>query len=93
MDGLTPLQDKCLRLIQSYVTRERRPPTRRELCRLMSQRSTNGVNQVLDALEKKGYLKTSPRNRPRNIEVLRVPPKQLSLGDEFGSTQENDDGR
>jgi repressor LexA len=79
MDGLTPIQDSCLRTITRYVRQERRSPTRRELARLIGQKSTNGVNQLLRALAKKGCLTIGPPGKARNIAVLRVPAKQLSL--------------
>ncbi len=37
------------------------PPTVREICDRFDIRSTNGVRVILDALEKKGQLKRSPR--------------------------------
>jgi len=74
MNGLSPLQDKCFRLIQVYIAQEKRPPTRRELCRLMDQRSTNGVKQLLDALRKKGYITLSPPRRARNIKITHPTP-------------------
>lgn len=79
MDGLTTIQENCLRIIRNYITTERRPPTRRELAKLTGQRSTNGINQILAALERKGCIKMEPRGRARNIVVLRVPTRQLSL--------------
>ena len=79
MDGLTERQDSCLRTIDRYIKRHRRAPTRRELAELTGQKSTHGVNQILEALAKKGYVRIDPPGKARNIAVLHVPPRQLSL--------------
>ena len=79
MDGLTAIQDDCLRAITRYIRKEGRAPTRRELVELTDQRSTNGVNQLLRALAKKGCIRIGPTGKARNIVVLHIPPKQLSL--------------
>ncbi len=71
MDGLTPRQTGCLRHIIEYIRENGIAPTRRELVRLADQKSTNGVRQILLALEKKGYVKLHPPGRVRNIVVLR----------------------
>lgn len=90
MNGLTAIQENCLRIIRSYIRRERRPPTRRELAKLTGQRSTNGISQILAALERKGCIKMEPRGCPRNIVVLRIPAKQLSL---LADNRTSDEGR
>ena len=79
MDGLTELQDSCLRTIDRYIKRHLRAPTRRELAELIGQKSTHGVNQLLRALAKKGCIRIGPPGKARNIAVLRVPAKQLQL--------------
>jgi len=71
MDGLTPGQADCLRQVIEYIREHGIAPTRRELVRLAGQKSTNGVRQILLALEKKGYVKLHPPGRVRNIVVLR----------------------
>jgi len=92
MDGLTPIQDNSLRAIRRYLRQERRSPTRRELARLIGQKSTNGVNQILDALVKKGYIRLDPPSRARNIVLAQVPVRQLTLGNQF-SRAEPEDGQ
>jgi len=79
MDGLTAIQDDCLRAIGTYIRKEGRSPTRQELAELIGQKSTNGVRQILQALQRKGYVKIGPPGRARNITVIHVPPKQLLL--------------
>ena len=78
MDGLTAIQDDCLRIIERYIKEKGRPPTRREVAKLAGQKSTHGINQILRALVKKGYVNVAPRGRPRNIVVLQGPPEQPS---------------
>ena len=78
-EELTEIQENCLLIVVEYINREGRPPTRRELLKATGQKSTNGVNQILNALEKKGFIRIEPRRRSRNIIVIRVPTKQLSM--------------
>jgi SOS-response transcriptional repressor LexA len=80
MEELTNLQERCLTIIQDFLNQDgRRPPTRRELMSLLQQRSINGVNQILRALQKKGYVKVGPPKQRRNIIVVKHPIKQLDL--------------
>ena len=53
---LTHRQEMVLQYIQSSITERGYPPTLRELGNFMGIRSTNGVNDHLRALERKGYL-------------------------------------
>jgi SOS-response transcriptional repressor LexA len=78
-DGLTERQELFLLLIDDYIKQGGKPPTRRELTKLGGQKSTHGVNQLLTALQKKGYITIHPRGVARNIVVDRVPTKQLLL--------------
>ncbi len=86
MDGLTPLQKRCLLLVRDFLQREGRAPTRRELAKLVGQKSTNGVNQILKALEKKRFIKLDPPERSRNIVLLCMPERQLTLLEQEDST-------
>ena len=56
MQTLTERQRKVLDFIQSAISEQGYPPTLREIGNFMSIRSTNGVNDHLRALERKGYL-------------------------------------
>ncbi len=58
-DGKEPLTDRqraVLEYISDSIERRGYPPTLREIGEHMGIRSTNGVNDHLKALEKKGYL-------------------------------------
>ena len=58
-EGKEPLTDRqraVLEFISSSIERRGYPPTLREIGEHMGIRSTNGVNDHLKALEKKGYL-------------------------------------
>ncbi len=57
MQGLTQRQQMVLDFIRSSITDRGYPPTLREIGARMGIRSTNGVNDHLRALERKGYLK------------------------------------
>jgi repressor LexA len=55
-DELTDRQREVLDFIQESIVARGYPPTLREIGERMGIRSTNGVNDHLKALEKKGYL-------------------------------------
>jgi len=56
MQGLTQRQEQTLSFIRSSIEERGYPPTLREIGTHMGIRSTNGVNDHLRALERKGYL-------------------------------------
>ena len=56
MKGLTPRQREILDFITCSIQDNGYPPTIREIGRHMGIRSTNGVNDHLKALERKGFL-------------------------------------
>ncbi|MEZ4465106.1 MAG: transcriptional repressor LexA [bacterium] len=56
MKGLTPRQKQILDFITDSLRRHGFPPTIREIGDHMGIRSTNGVNDHLKALERKGFL-------------------------------------
>lgn len=58
---LTHRQRQVLDFIREKVRDTHCPPTVREICDHFDIRSTNGVRVILEALEKKGQLKRSPR--------------------------------
>lgn len=57
MQGLTKRQQQTLEFIRSSIVDRGYPPTLREIGEHMGIRSTNGVNDHLRALERKGYLR------------------------------------
>src|SRR6266498_1096477 len=56
MTGLTERQLEVLRFIARQIDEAGYPPTIREIGEALDIRSTNGVNDHLKALERKGYL-------------------------------------
>jgi repressor LexA len=73
MQGLTARQEQVLRFIRQSIHERGYPPTLREIGAHMGIRSTNGVNDHLRALERKGYLTREDMKsralRPRDMEV------------------------
>lgn len=57
MQGLTKRQAQTLEYIRQSIEERGYPPTLREIGEYMGIRSTNGVNDHLRALERKGYLR------------------------------------
>ncbi len=57
MQGLTKRQSQTLEFIRHSIEERGYPPTLREIGEYMGIRSTNGVNDHLRALERKGYLR------------------------------------
>ena len=76
MQGLTDRQQQVLHYIRQSITERGYPPTLREIGAHMGIRSTNGVNDHLRALERKGYLTREDMKsralRPRDLDDL--PP-------------------
>jgi len=60
MNGLTDRQLEVLRFIARQIDDAGYPPTIREISEGLDIRSTNGVNDHLKALERKGYLTRDP---------------------------------
>jgi repressor LexA len=73
MQGLTDRQQQVLHYIRQSITERGYPPTLREIGAHMGIRSTNGVNDHLRALERKGYLTREDMKsralRPRDIDA------------------------
>lgn len=55
-NGLTERQIDVLLAIKEFIAKHGYPPTMRELGDMLGIGSTNGVNEHLQALTKKGYL-------------------------------------
>jgi repressor LexA len=72
MQGLTERQQQVLKYIQDSITERGYPPTLREIGAHMGIRSTNGVNDHLRALERKGYL-TREDMKSRALRPINVP--------------------
>jgi len=85
-DGKEPLTDRqraVLAFITASIEQRGYPPTLREIGEHMGIRSTNGVNDHLKALEKKGYLaREDLKSRAlRPIGHIGLPPAQPHVND------------
>lgn len=69
-DVLTPRQQKVLSFIEDQIEAEGFAPTIREIGRHLGIASTNGVNDHLKALERKGYIQRQDQ-KSRTLRVLR----------------------
>ncbi len=78
MQGLTSRQEQVLRFIRQSIHDRGYPPTLREIGAHMGIKSTNGVNDHLRALERKGYLTREDMKsralRPREVELDQIAP-------------------
>lgn len=70
---LTRRQAQVLDFIVQSVAADGRPPTHREICGWMGIRSTNGVQDHIKALERKGYI-TRDRFTSRGTRVIDPVP-------------------
>jgi repressor LexA len=83
MQGLTKRQEQTLDFIRRSISERGYPPTLREIGEHMGIRSTNGVNDHLRALERKGYL----RREDMKSRALKLVESGAALS---GSVAEND---
>src|ERR1700704_1298449 len=92
MQGLTQRQQMVLDFIRQSIHDRGYPPTLREIGARMGIRSTNGVNDHLRALERKGYL-TREDMKSRALRPTGLGQVSLSSGDEAITAQApaNDD--
>jgi repressor LexA len=72
MQGLTKRQEQTLEFIRKSIRDRGYPPTLREIGEHMGIRSTNGVNDHLRALERKGYLRREDM-KSRALQVVDAP--------------------
>ncbi len=94
MQGLTERQQQVLHYIRQSIHERGYPPTLREIGAHMGIRSTNGVNDHLRALERKGYLTREDMKsralRPKDLAPSR-PEGSIDAGAEPGGAA-NDQG-
>ena len=76
MQKLTQRQKMVLEFIQTTIDTDGYPPTLREIGNFMGIRSTNGVNDHLRALERKGYL-TRKDMKSRTLRPTRVVERMI----------------
>jgi repressor LexA len=80
MQGLTERQQQVLHYIRQSITERGYPPTLREIGAHMGIRSTNGVNDHLRALERKGYLTRE------DMKSRALRPRELPGADDGGGS-------
>ena len=78
INALTSRQQDVLRFIQSQIDQVGYPPTIREIGKELGLRSTNGVNDHLKALEKKGYISRED-NKSRSLRLLVPRDEPISV--------------
>lgn len=86
MQGLTDRQEQVLQYIRQSINERGYPPTLREIGAHMGIRSTNGVNDHLRALERKGYLTRE------DMKSRALRPRQLDGDTPAGAGVANDTG-
>jgi repressor LexA len=80
LPALTDRQQEILNYICNAINDEGYPPTLREIADRFGLNSTNGVNDHLVALEKKGYIRRGA-DKSRAIEILENPEGVVSSDD------------
>jgi repressor LexA len=80
MTGLTDRQLEVLRFIAREIEERGYPPTIREIGEALDIRSTNGVNDHLKALERKGFLTRDP------VKSRALIPTEAARGALLGET-------
>lgn len=89
MQGLTKRQAQTLEYIRQSIEERGYPPTLREIGEYMGIRSTNGVNDHLRALERKGYLRREDM-KSRALRLVGEAPEVLA--DEGADTEQSTAG-
>ena len=96
MQGLTERQRQILAFIARRTEEQGYPPTIREIGVEMGIKSTNGVNDHLRALERKGYLTREDMKsralRPRDLEPASTPRPDGSPDGDGAMAPANDQG-
>lgn len=92
MKDLTARQAQALQFIRSSIENQGYPPTLREIGKHMGIGSTNGVNDHLRALERKGYI-TRDDLKSRGLRVVDTsapppPPPKPSVRNELTQMRE-----
>jgi repressor LexA len=83
MQGLTKRQAQTLDFIRQSIEDRGYPPTLREIGEFMGIRSTNGVNDHLRALERKGYLRREDM-KSRALRLVKENPEAPSSATRAG---------
>src|SRR4029077_14943031 len=91
MQGLTDRQNQVLVYIRQSIHDRGYPPTLREIGAHMGIRSTNGVNDHLRALERKGYL-TREDMKSRALRPRDLLPEETQAAEAVSDAPANDQG-
>lgn len=92
MQGLTKRQEQTLDFIRQSIRDRGYPPTLREIGEYMGIRSTNGVNDHLRALERKGYLRREDmKSRALRVVDDEPDPSTAAVADSGAMAPANDD--
>ncbi len=81
MQGLTKRQEQTLSFIRHSIEERGYPPTLREIGESMGIKSTNGVNDHLRALERKGYLRREDM-KSRALKLVEDPKNRSTSSDD-----------
>ena len=77
---LTERQFKVLRFIENEILDQGYPPTIREIGQHLGIKSTNGVNDHLKALQRKGYIERSD-HKSRTLKVIKPSQGEKAVAD------------
>ncbi|MFT5994200.1 MAG: repressor LexA, partial [Bradymonadia bacterium] len=91
MKGLTQRQLQVLEAIANSLSESGYPPTIREIGNSLGIRSTNGVNDHLKALEKKGYIERDT-SKSRAIQMTSLATHELGLDTSAGAANADREG-
>ena len=91
MQGLTGRQEQTLDFIRKSIEERGYPPTLREIGEYMGIRSTNGVNDHLRALERKGYLRREDMKSRALKLVAGMGTESASASGASAAAKANDD--
>ncbi len=81
LEELTFRQKEVLEFISATIQQKGYPPTLREIGKRFRIASTNAVNGILEALEKKGYIKRRPF-LSRGIEITSIMDSEKEHGED-----------
>ncbi len=83
--SLTERQRLVWHFINDHIRENGFPPTIREIGRHLGIKSTNGVNDHLMALQKKGFL-TREEGKSRTLQLVRVDGMPVPAGQSYGQS-------
>ena len=86
MDALTERQEELLEYIKDHILTHGYPPSIREMCNHMGIRSTNGVNDHLKALVRKGYISRAGQLKSRAVVPCIMPASPATSRDRLSES-------